>query len=415
MTDDHYATLGVAPTSEDVVIRAAYLALMRRYHPDRNASPEAVDRAQAVIAAFAILGDPEQRMRYDWDRRRAAEHASVAPRRRLPVTPRGMAITLIALLSLVTFVALRAHLARRDPPAPVLVEQQVPAPAKIVPAAAGPAQDCTTPATQAAIKRHLLRRAAVLGGDQPGFAQSIAGSTVRVGAASFARRDPLRDTVECTAPVTLALPAGLAFAGGQRAVVADLDYSFRPRAAAGTPPILIPNSDLIAVRLAALAPSRAPDPADLPPTELAEVAPPAIRPAPVIRQVPVMRPAPQLAARTVRLPPAPRPTPVKIAEARPRPAPARPDTPRWTAAVAKAPAPTAQKSDAIAALERNSAAFYNQSYTYGKGDKRTALLSSRNAYLARREACRSDSCLRGASLNHVRDINAIMQSPAPKP
>ncbi len=65
MTVNHYATLGLSPTSEDVVIRAAYLALMRRYHPDRNASAGAAVRARAIAAAYAVLGDPERRAEYD--------------------------------------------------------------------------------------------------------------------------------------------------------------------------------------------------------------------------------------------------------------------------------------------------------------------------------------------------------------
>jgi DnaJ-like protein len=62
---DHYAVLGVAPTSEDVVIRAAYHALMRRYHPDANGSAEASERARAINAAYAVLSDPFQRAQYD--------------------------------------------------------------------------------------------------------------------------------------------------------------------------------------------------------------------------------------------------------------------------------------------------------------------------------------------------------------
>ena len=61
---DHYATLGLSPDSEDVVIRAAYHALMRRYHPDKN--PNAAKRAQAITAAYEVLGDPRQREAYDW-------------------------------------------------------------------------------------------------------------------------------------------------------------------------------------------------------------------------------------------------------------------------------------------------------------------------------------------------------------
>ena len=62
---DYYSILGVTPTSEDVVIRAAYRALMRRYHPDADPSGEAAERAQAINAAYAVLSDPEKRARYD--------------------------------------------------------------------------------------------------------------------------------------------------------------------------------------------------------------------------------------------------------------------------------------------------------------------------------------------------------------
>lgn len=65
---DHYRTLSVDPTSEDVVIQAAYRALMRRYHPDTNKSAEAVARAQAINTAYAILSDPEKRRAYDRNR-----------------------------------------------------------------------------------------------------------------------------------------------------------------------------------------------------------------------------------------------------------------------------------------------------------------------------------------------------------
>ena len=75
MIADHYATLGVPPTANAAAIRAAYLGLMREYHPDRNPDPEATLRAQAIIAAFKVLGDFDRRNHYDWDRRREREVA----------------------------------------------------------------------------------------------------------------------------------------------------------------------------------------------------------------------------------------------------------------------------------------------------------------------------------------------------
>ncbi len=87
MRPDHYATLGVDPDAKPAEIRAAYLALLRTYHPDRNPSPEAAERTQAIIAAFKLLNDFDQRNYYDWDRRRdreaAAEEQAQRGRRRV--------------------------------------------------------------------------------------------------------------------------------------------------------------------------------------------------------------------------------------------------------------------------------------------------------------------------------------------
>ena len=86
MSADHYAILGVAPSAPPAVIRAAYLALMREYHPDRNPSPAAVERAQAIVAAYKVLGDFDRRDEYDWGRRRAREAAvaqAAKPRRKV--------------------------------------------------------------------------------------------------------------------------------------------------------------------------------------------------------------------------------------------------------------------------------------------------------------------------------------------
>ena len=82
MIANHYATLGVPPTANAAAIRAAYLGLMREYHPDRNPDPEATLRAQAIIAAFKVLGDFDRRNHYDWDRRREREAAAALAAKR---------------------------------------------------------------------------------------------------------------------------------------------------------------------------------------------------------------------------------------------------------------------------------------------------------------------------------------------
>jgi|SRR5688500_3344886 curved DNA-binding protein CbpA len=119
MTPDYYAILGVSPASEDVVIRAAYLALMRRYHPDRNASAEAAERARAITAAYAVLSDGDRRAEYDWVR--AQQRGSAAPgtaaggwRRPRPTALFAVAAMMVLLL----VVAISTRLPVREPPKP---------------------------------------------------------------------------------------------------------------------------------------------------------------------------------------------------------------------------------------------------------------------------------------------------------
>jgi hypothetical protein len=62
---DYYAILGVAPTSDDVVIRAAYRALMLKYHPDTNADARSTLKAAQINEAYKVLSDTSERARYD--------------------------------------------------------------------------------------------------------------------------------------------------------------------------------------------------------------------------------------------------------------------------------------------------------------------------------------------------------------
>ena len=62
---DYYAVLGVLPSAEDVVIRAAYRALAQRYHPDRYVGEA---RMKEINAAYAVLSDAEKRAAYDASR-----------------------------------------------------------------------------------------------------------------------------------------------------------------------------------------------------------------------------------------------------------------------------------------------------------------------------------------------------------
>lgn len=67
---DYYAALGVMPDAEDVVVIAAYRALVGRYHPDRwNGDPRvAHSRTASLNDAYAVLSDKQKRAAYDRNR-----------------------------------------------------------------------------------------------------------------------------------------------------------------------------------------------------------------------------------------------------------------------------------------------------------------------------------------------------------
>lgn len=64
---DHYLVLGVSRTADAAMIRAAYVALAKRYHPDVAAgNPElAAFNFRQITDAYQTLSDPDARAHYD--------------------------------------------------------------------------------------------------------------------------------------------------------------------------------------------------------------------------------------------------------------------------------------------------------------------------------------------------------------
>jgi hypothetical protein len=66
---DPYAVLEITRSATDAEIRAAYLALVSRYHPDRHDGNPLADLASAKLAevnrAYEILSDPARRVVWD--------------------------------------------------------------------------------------------------------------------------------------------------------------------------------------------------------------------------------------------------------------------------------------------------------------------------------------------------------------
>ena len=63
---DYYEVLGVSRSASDQELKRAYRALAQRYHPDKNQSdPTAEEKFKELGEAYSVLGDPDQRQRYD--------------------------------------------------------------------------------------------------------------------------------------------------------------------------------------------------------------------------------------------------------------------------------------------------------------------------------------------------------------
>jgi len=78
---DPYAVLGLPPTATTDEIRRAYLRQVRVHHPDTRptlqSKASADEQLRRVLAAYALLRDPERRARYD--RAATRERGPTAP------------------------------------------------------------------------------------------------------------------------------------------------------------------------------------------------------------------------------------------------------------------------------------------------------------------------------------------------
>ena len=132
MTSDYYSILGVNPTAEEVVIGAAYRALMRHYHPDTNPDPAAQARAREITVAYAVLRDPAKRAEYDAQRAADADlwspadddapHRPPPAMRTVGIASAALALTLVGVAWTYAEnhpVAERPATAQHSPPEPV--------------------------------------------------------------------------------------------------------------------------------------------------------------------------------------------------------------------------------------------------------------------------------------------------------
>jgi curved DNA-binding protein CbpA len=64
---DYYSILGVIPSADDIVIRAAFRVLVQRYHPDkwRGDKTDGDSRIREINVAYEILSNKDRRREYD--------------------------------------------------------------------------------------------------------------------------------------------------------------------------------------------------------------------------------------------------------------------------------------------------------------------------------------------------------------
>lgn len=117
-----YDELGVAPGASDADLRAGYRQRARQLHPDVAPEADTGDAMRRLNQAWAVLGDPEQRRRYDEEQAGGAGAPGPGPappgeavpetvppggtvptRRRHPfVRPSAIVLTILAVLFVVT-------------------------------------------------------------------------------------------------------------------------------------------------------------------------------------------------------------------------------------------------------------------------------------------------------------------------
>ena len=422
MTADYYAILGVAPTCEDVVIRAAYVALMRRYHSDANSSPTAAERAKAISVAYAALSDPDRRIEYDRARRNGDPYQAGqdgdrgrGKRHFMGRVERVFVLAAVLMLMLLPLYLIRYPITIEEPPGMARAQPDRRIPARH----SDPAQSCVSRAAHGLVQERLLRNASRLRrGNRAEFQLMMRDSFVRIEplVSARARGD---GGVDCTAVVVVLLPPGTAATDGRRSVYAELDYSLANVTDGRRATLLLTNADAIArqiatlTRLARTADVREPPP--LPPQQVPLPPPvgssPARLPAVVAPFVPTFGSAPAVASQPVGA----------LRVAAPAAAVTRPkssDEPRPTDPSINASfnckfakgrgETTVCKNRNLAELDRHLGVLYGQSWGFADPEKRAVLLKTREQFIARRDNCQSETCALNVYLGRMREVTDIM-------
>lgn len=389
MIPDHYATLGVDPNASAAEIRAAYLKLMRRFHPDRNASPRAAAQSYAITAAYAVLGARDQRAQYDHDRRSSgAPLRSVQPTR--PASWRvapwlAVALGIALVLLLVPLLSHPAGVpARRDQLASVGGVQRTP-PQEQNRAESGvdPHVLCTLPVVSDIIKNALFNRAAQLrrGDSAADFGGLAALSVLRFDLSALSAK--VEDgVVDCDAMVALDLPGGVGVEGGGfEGVSGKIGYSLKPAGSGDGGTIRLTETDSIVLVLATAVPAAEP---------------------PVRAAASISAPDPDLTNEPPRIASAVPPT----AQPAPRRESSSLQQPSFSCHAAQTVAARLVcNSPRLAQIDRELASLYGRAAS--DASKAALLVRADARFLAIRDECSSEHCVLSAYMGAINEIQQI--------
>ena len=417
MALDHYATLGVAPTSPRQVIRAAYLQLMRRYHPDRNPSAAAAARVREITAAYAVLSVAEDRAKYDMERRSrramkgAAAAAAAANRAQLQRTAWAALIAASgAILILIANVVPSWVIPERGNDQSAIVRQThasgTSTRSSAMTSPSGAALCWSGPASQA-IKRELFRQAARIPGSNPAALERISDyALIRFASAGPDSDAHGSEVVSCKALIVMDLPPGVTAADGRQSLSGSVRYSL-PGGGAGGGSMSLSIEPTIVKALALLpATSSAKGMPQQPPTITPEQQP-VITP----QKQPMITPEKQPSVTPLRTSPnLPVSAPPVATVIRRTIAPSvAVQTPSFSCSHYRNWAEASVCTNAtLAALDRSMASLWGDSMEGANASQRALLLESDRQFLSRRNACSSEPCVRDAYLADIASIRAIM-------
>ena len=397
---DHYATLGVSPEAAPAAIRAAYLDLMRRYHPDMNSSAAAAAKTRAITAAYAALSTSEGRANYDLERQRRRLAQLVWPSTSSQLAPpaRWRGAWLPPFIGIVA-VLLIVPMLFEPPSLPVQSrtyvggagERKGSAPHEQgVKATTVQSANCSSPAVSTLVTRALFGRALRLAPSSSAQLRMLIGRA-RVLSAGAARPAgaAASTVVQCEAVIALDLPTNLVTSEGAKTVEGTVGYVLKPangdaRRSVGLTSVGSLPETLSTIRRAT----------DLPRAPMLRVAADPVLGEPIAPSTPPME-----TSRPSRQAPPLRRTAKQAFQ-----------NPSFSCQSARTEGALLVCNSAfLAALDREMAALYGNSAAANPAIV-PLLRRIDSRFLARRDACSSESCAVSAyfaAINELQDIRAV--------